>query len=134
MRGGMSNTGRKYSLTFSAQALNLFNDIDYGTPTGSVVPTLLSGSGATAEYGRAAGSIGRRAWRGGCLRLHRGLRHGGSSFRRRSRSEVTSPLSRIRDRGHPQAYGCPSYPPLPHPIGFCKEVVHFQWFRARLRG
>ena len=41
----------KYSLTFSAQALNLFNDIDYGTPTGSVVPTLLSGSGATAEYG-----------------------------------------------------------------------------------
>ncbi len=34
--GGMSNTGRKYSLTFSAQALNLFNDIDYGTPVGSV--------------------------------------------------------------------------------------------------
>jgi hypothetical protein len=51
MRGGMSNTGRKYSLTFSAQALNLFNDIDYGTPSGSVVPTLLSGSGATAVYG-----------------------------------------------------------------------------------
>ena len=50
-RGGMSNTGRKYSLTFSAQALNLFNDIDYGTPTGSVVPTLLSGSGASAVYG-----------------------------------------------------------------------------------
>ena len=51
MRGGMSNTGRKYSLTFSAQALNLFNDIDYGTPTGTVVPTLSSGSGATAVYG-----------------------------------------------------------------------------------
>ena len=51
MRGGMSNTGRKYSLTFSAQALNLFNDIDYGTPSGSVVPTLLSGSGSTAVYG-----------------------------------------------------------------------------------
>ncbi|HEX4758318.1 MAG TPA: carboxypeptidase regulatory-like domain-containing protein [Terracidiphilus sp.] len=51
MRGGMSNTGRKYSLTFSAQALNLFNDIDYGTPSGSVVPTLVSGSGATAVYG-----------------------------------------------------------------------------------
>lgn len=50
-RGGMSNTGRKYSLTFSAQALNLFNDIDYGTPGGSVVPTLVSGSGATAVYG-----------------------------------------------------------------------------------
>ena len=51
MRGGMSNTGHKYSLTFSAQALNLFNDIDYGTPSGSVVPTLVSGSGATAQYG-----------------------------------------------------------------------------------
>ncbi len=51
MRGGMSNTGRKYSLTFSVQALNLFNDIDYGTPSGSVVPTLLSGSGASAAYG-----------------------------------------------------------------------------------
>jgi hypothetical protein len=34
--GGMSNTGRKYSLTFSAQALNLFNDINYATPVGSV--------------------------------------------------------------------------------------------------
>jgi hypothetical protein len=43
-RGGMSNTGRKYSLTFSAQALNLFNDINYGTPSGSVVPTLIPGS------------------------------------------------------------------------------------------
>jgi hypothetical protein len=36
MGGGMSNTGRKYSLTFSAQALNLFNDINRGTPVGSV--------------------------------------------------------------------------------------------------
>ena len=44
-----ANTGRKYSLTFSAQALNLFNDINYGTPSGSVVPTLLPGS--TTEYG-----------------------------------------------------------------------------------
>jgi hypothetical protein len=47
-RGGMSNTGRKYSLTFSAQALNLFNDINYGTPNGSVVPTLIPG---TTTYG-----------------------------------------------------------------------------------
>jgi hypothetical protein len=48
-RGGMSNTGHKYSLTFSAQALNLFNDIDYGTPSGNVVPALLPGS--TTVYG-----------------------------------------------------------------------------------
>ena len=44
-----ANTGHKYSLTFSAQALNLFNDINYGTPSGSVAPTLLPGS--TTEYG-----------------------------------------------------------------------------------
>ncbi len=35
-RGGMSNTGRKYSLSFNAQALNLFNNIDLGTPVGNV--------------------------------------------------------------------------------------------------
>jgi hypothetical protein len=29
--------------------LNLFNDINYGTPSGSVVPTLLPGS--ATEYG-----------------------------------------------------------------------------------
>jgi hypothetical protein len=33
------NSGRKYTLTFNAQALNLFNDIDRGTPEGSVFPT-----------------------------------------------------------------------------------------------
>jgi hypothetical protein len=44
-----ANTGHKYSLTFSAQALNLFNDINYGTPSGSVVPTLIPSS--TTEYG-----------------------------------------------------------------------------------
>jgi hypothetical protein len=37
---GGPGTGRKYTLTFSAQALNLFNDIDFGSPTGSVIPTL----------------------------------------------------------------------------------------------
>ena len=42
---GGPGTGRKYSLTFSAQALNLFNDIDYGTPTGSVIPTLNQSTG-----------------------------------------------------------------------------------------
>ncbi len=37
MFGG--STDRKYSLTFSAQALNLFNNVDYGTPSGIVMPT-----------------------------------------------------------------------------------------------
>ena len=35
--GGMSNTGRRYSLTFSVQALNMFNNISYGTPVGTIV-------------------------------------------------------------------------------------------------
>jgi len=57
--GGMftpTNTGRKYSLTFSAQALNLFNDIDYGTPTGTVIPTPIPGStelGPGDRFGRS---------------------------------------------------------------------------------
>ena len=45
---GGPGTGRKYSLTFSAQAQNLFNDINYGTPVGSVIPTL---NPATGLYG-----------------------------------------------------------------------------------
>ena len=51
-RGGMSNTGHKYSLTFSAQALNLFNDIDRGTPTGSVSPQFNSTTGITGPGNR----------------------------------------------------------------------------------
>ncbi|MGD0548505.1 MAG: hypothetical protein ABR991_11850, partial [Terracidiphilus sp.] len=34
--GGGNSTGHKYSLTFSAQALNLFNDIDRGQPNGTI--------------------------------------------------------------------------------------------------
>ncbi len=59
--GGMfapTNTGRKYNLTFSAQALNLFNDIDYGTPVGTVSPTLIPGTdiyGPGNRFGRSTG-------------------------------------------------------------------------------
>jgi hypothetical protein len=31
---GPTSTGRKYNLNFSVQALNLFNDIDRGSPIG----------------------------------------------------------------------------------------------------
>jgi hypothetical protein len=48
----MSNTGHKYSLTFSAQALNLFNDIDLGTPSGSVSPLFNSATGITGPGSR----------------------------------------------------------------------------------
>ena len=43
-----ANTGHNYSLTFSAQALNLFNDINYGTPSGSINPQQI---GTTSEFG-----------------------------------------------------------------------------------
>jgi hypothetical protein len=46
--GGGNSTGHKYSLTFSAQALNLFNDIDYGTPNGTVASIL---DKSTGQYG-----------------------------------------------------------------------------------
>ena len=39
------NTGRKYTVTFNAQALNLFNDIDRGQPVGSLIPTLNTSTG-----------------------------------------------------------------------------------------
>lgn len=52
MRGGMGNTGHKYSLTFSAQALNLFNDINLGTPSGTVAPTYDQASGITGPGSR----------------------------------------------------------------------------------
>jgi hypothetical protein len=51
--GDGASTGRKYSLNFSAQALNLFNDIDYGTPNGTVT----TGSGAS-RFGKSTSLAG----------------------------------------------------------------------------
>ena len=36
---GAPGTGRKYTLTFNVQASNVFNDINYGTPVGTVIVT-----------------------------------------------------------------------------------------------
>ncbi|MGA7255121.1 MAG: hypothetical protein WCF17_12365, partial [Terracidiphilus sp.] len=33
---GSGGPNRRFNLTFSAQALNLFNDIDYGGPNGTI--------------------------------------------------------------------------------------------------
>jgi hypothetical protein len=44
---GGGGTGHRYTLTFSAQALNLFNDIDYGTPSGVVTPSPIDNDTAT---------------------------------------------------------------------------------------
>jgi hypothetical protein len=43
-----SATVRKYSLNFNAQISNLFNDINYANPSGTIVPTFDS---ATNTYG-----------------------------------------------------------------------------------
>lgn len=52
MRGGPmggGGTGRKYSLTFSAQAMNVFNNVNYGKPMGTVTAT---------NFGRSTGLAG----------------------------------------------------------------------------
>jgi hypothetical protein len=41
---GPSSTGRRYNLTFSVQALNLFNNVNYGTPIGTL---------GSSEFGRS---------------------------------------------------------------------------------
>jgi hypothetical protein len=59
MRG--SGTGHKYSLTFSAQAFNLFNDINYGTPNGTVIPTLNQSTGLYgpgSQFGKSTNLAG----------------------------------------------------------------------------
>jgi hypothetical protein len=50
--GGPVST-RKYNLTFSAQALNLFNNIDYGTPSGIVTPPGTLSPGEINRFGRS---------------------------------------------------------------------------------
>jgi hypothetical protein len=53
--GGVVSTGHKYSLNFNVQALNLFNNIDYGTPSGTIMPTLdTSGNyGPGSRFGKS---------------------------------------------------------------------------------
>jgi hypothetical protein len=60
-RGGMSGTGRKYSLNFNVQALNLFNDIDLGTPVGGITPTYDQSTGLYgpgSQFGKSSGLAG----------------------------------------------------------------------------
>ena len=46
---GPASTGRKFNLTFTAQALNLFNNVNYGTPIGTLGST---------EFGRSTSLSG----------------------------------------------------------------------------
>ena len=59
---GPTNTGHKYSLNFSAQALNLFNDIDYGTPTGTLTSPYFNRSTSLAGGIFSTGSAARRVF------------------------------------------------------------------------
>jgi hypothetical protein len=60
MMVGSANTGRKYSLSFSAQALNLFNDIDRGQPIGTVNSPNFGESTSLAPGMFSSGSAARR--------------------------------------------------------------------------
>jgi hypothetical protein len=55
--GGMSND-KKYALGFSVQAQNLFNDINYGTPSGTVVSTYIDPTTGTYSQSATPGQIG----------------------------------------------------------------------------
>ncbi len=59
---GSSSTGRKYSLNFSVQAMNLFNDIDYGTPGGTLGTPNFNRSTSLAGGIFSTGSAARRVF------------------------------------------------------------------------
>ena len=58
MFGGGSS--RKYTLTFSAQALNLFNNVDYGGPNGTIGSRYFDRSTTLAGQIFSSGSAVRR--------------------------------------------------------------------------
>jgi hypothetical protein len=60
--GGANSTGHKYALTFSAQALNLFNDIDYGTPAGTLGRPNFNQSTSLAGGIFSSGAAARRVF------------------------------------------------------------------------
>jgi hypothetical protein len=59
---GPTSTGRKYSLNFSVQALNLFNDIDYGQPGGTLKSPSFDKSTSLAGGIFSTGSAARRVF------------------------------------------------------------------------
>jgi hypothetical protein len=56
------SAGRRYSLRFSIQALNLFNDIDYGTPVGVLGTSYFDRSTSLAGGAFSTGSAARRVF------------------------------------------------------------------------
>ena len=60
MFGGGGATDRKYAITFSAQALNLFNNINYGQPIGTVSSSRFGQSTSLANGMFSSGAASRR--------------------------------------------------------------------------
>ncbi len=59
--GGANANNKKYSLNFNVQALNLFNDIDLGTPVGGIQPTFNPSTGLYGpgpQFGKSDGLAG----------------------------------------------------------------------------
>jgi hypothetical protein len=61
---GPAGTGHKFNLTFSAQALNLFNNVNYGTPVGTLGSSEFgrSTSLANGPFSGPGGSTSRRVF------------------------------------------------------------------------
>ena len=65
MQGGMfkgsPGAGRRYQLSFSVHALNVFNDVNYGTPSGVVAPSQASNGlyGPGSRFGQSTSLAGR---------------------------------------------------------------------------
>jgi hypothetical protein len=64
---GDSSTGRKYNLTLTAQARNLFNTVNYGSPIGAITSPLFGQSNQLANFGPGGSNADNR-------RLEFGLR------------------------------------------------------------
>jgi hypothetical protein len=60
--GGGNTTGHRYSLNFSVQALNLFNDIDKGSPNGTITSPNFGKSTNLAGGIFSQGSAARRVF------------------------------------------------------------------------
>ena len=56
---GAPGTGRKYTLTFNVQASNVFNDINYGTPIGTVTVIPPGEQGNTTDLNSPGPQFGR---------------------------------------------------------------------------
>jgi hypothetical protein len=67
---GSTASGHKYTLNFSVQALNLFNDVSYGSPSGVITPTPLANGefGPGSQFGHSTSLAGMVFSQGSAVR------------------------------------------------------------------